>query len=79
VVDPEGEVIYAGPEEFKKALALIAEGKPINYNGVIGNVSFDKYGDISGPFRLWQIKAGEVVTNGQMTAADVAEVKASMK
>lgn len=79
VVDPAGEVIYAGPEEFKKALALIAEGKPINYQGVIGNVSFDQYGDISGPFRLWQIKAGEVVTNGQMTADDVAAVKASMK
>lgn len=79
VVDPEGEVIYAGPEEFKKALGLISEGKAINYQGVIGNVSFDQYGDISGPFRLWQIKGGEVVTNGQMTAADVAEVKASMK
>ncbi|KJS09166.1 MAG: amino acid ABC transporter substrate-binding protein [Hoeflea sp. BRH_c9] len=79
VVDPAGEVIYAGPEEFKKALALIAEGKPINYQGVIGNVSFDQYGDISGPFRLWQIKAGEVVTNGQMTAEDVAAVKASMQ
>ena len=79
VVDPEGEVIYAGPQEFKKALALINEGKAINYQGVIGNVSFDQYGDISGPFRLWQIKGGEVVTNGQMTAADVAAVKASMK
>ncbi|MCC0019164.1 MAG: ABC transporter substrate-binding protein [Hoeflea sp.] len=79
VVDPEGEVIYAGTEEFKKALALINEGKAINYQGVIGNVSFDQYGDISGPFRLWQIKGGEVVTNGQMTAADVAAVKASMK
>jgi ABC-type branched-subunit amino acid transport system substrate-binding protein len=78
VVDPEGEVIYAGPEEFKKALALINDGKAINYQGVIGNVSFDQYGDISGPFRLWQIKDGEVVTNGQMTAADVADVKASM-
>ncbi|WP_299870171.1 ABC transporter substrate-binding protein [uncultured Hoeflea sp.] len=79
VVDPEGEVIYAGPEEFKKALALIEEGKAINYQGVIGSVSFDQYGDISGPFRLWQIKEGEVVTNGQMTAADVADVKASME
>ncbi len=79
VVDPAGEVIYAGPEEFKKALALIAEGKAINYQGVIGNVSFDENGDISGPFRLWQIKGGEVVTNGQMTAEDVAGVKASMK
>lgn len=79
VVDPEGEVIYAGPEEFKKALALIGEGKAINYQGVIGSVSFDQYGDISGPFRLWQIKEGEVVTNGQMTAADVADVKASIE
>lgn len=79
VVDPEGEVIYAGPEEFKKALALIGEGKAINYQGVIGSVSFDQYGDISGPFRLWQIKEGEVVTNGQMTAADVANVKASIE
>jgi ABC-type branched-subunit amino acid transport system substrate-binding protein len=79
VVDPAGEVIYAGPEEFKKALALINEGKAINYQGVIGNVSFDQYGDISGPFRLWQIKEGEVVTNGQMTAADVAAVKESLK
>lgn len=79
VVDPAGEVIYAGPEEFKKALALINEGKAINYQGVIGNVSFDQYGDISGPFRLWQIKEGEVVTNGQMTAADVAVVKESLK
>ncbi|WP_417425385.1 ABC transporter substrate-binding protein [Hoeflea sp.] len=79
VVDPEGEVISAGPEEFKKALALIKEGKAINYQGVIGNVSFDQYGDISGPFRLWQIKDGEVVTSGQMTAADVAGVKAAMK
>lgn len=79
VVDPAGEVIYAGPEEFKKALALIEEGKPINYQGVIGNVSFDEYGDISGPFRLWQITNGEVETAGQMTAEDVAAVKASLK
>ncbi|MDN5787290.1 ABC transporter substrate-binding protein [Pseudorhodobacter sp.] len=79
VVDPKGEVIYAGPEEFKKALALIAEGKPINYQGVIGNVAFDEYGDISGPFRLWQIKGGEVVTTGEMSAEDVAAAKAEIK
>jgi branched-chain amino acid transport system substrate-binding protein len=79
VVDPAGEVIFAGPEEFKKALALIAEGKAINYQGVIGNVQFDEFGDISGPFRLWQIKGGEVVTAGQMTAEDVIATKAAMK
>jgi len=79
VVDPAGEVIYAGPEEFKKALALIAEGKAINYQGVIGSVAFDENGDISGPFRLWQIKGGEVVTTGEMTVEDVAAAKAAMK
>ena len=79
VLDPAGEPIYAGPEEFKKALGLIAEGKPIRYEGVIGKVAFDEYGDISGPFRLWQIKAGEVVTAGEMTADQVAEVRAALK
>lgn len=75
VVDPAGEVIYAGPDQFRKALALIDEGQAINYQGVIGNVSFDEYGDISGPFRLWQIEGGEVVTKGQMSAAEVAAVR----
>lgn len=31
VLDPEGEPIYAGKEEFAKALKLIEEGKPIRY------------------------------------------------
>ena len=28
--------------------------------GVIGPVSFDKYGDITGPFRFWKIVDGKV-------------------
>ena len=39
VVDPEGEAIYAGKDEFAKALGLIKDGKPIRYEGVIGPVS----------------------------------------
>ena len=59
--DPQGasirtaRVIHAGKDEFAKALALIKDGKPIRYEGVIGPVAFDEYGDITGPFRLWQI------------------------
>jgi branched-chain amino acid transport system substrate-binding protein len=79
VVDPAGEPIFAGPEEFAKALALIAEGKPIRYEGVIGPVAFDEYGDISGPFRLWQIENGEIVTRGQLSADEVSEVRASLQ
>ena len=79
VVTPGGEVIHAGKEEFAKALKLIAEGKPIRYEGVIGPIDFDQYGDITGPFRLWQIKAGEVTTIGEMSADEVGKIKASLK
>lgn len=73
-VDPSGTPIYAGKAEFAKALALIKEGKPIRYEGVIGPVNFDAAGDITGPFRLWRIKDGEVVTVGEMTEADVVKI-----
>lgn len=78
-VDPKGEVIHAGKEEFAKALKLIKDGKAIRYEGVIGPVNFDQYGDISGPFRLWQIVDGKVTTTGEMTTADVDAVKAKVK
>jgi len=79
VLDPKGEPIHAGKDEFAKALKLIAEGKPIRYEGVIGPVAFDQYGDITGPFRLWQIKDGAVTTTGEMSTDDVAAIKASIK
>lgn len=78
VLDPKGEVIHAGKDEFTKALALIKEGKPIKYEGVIGPVSFDQYGDITGPFRLWRIQKGEVTTVGEMSTADVDAIKAKI-
>lgn len=75
VVGPDGEPIYAGPDQFRKALDLIAKGEPIRYEGVIGPVSFDEYGDITGPFRLWRIQDGEVTTVGEMSAGEVAAIK----
>lgn len=79
VLDPEGTPIYAGPEEFTKALEMIKAGEPIRYEGVIGAVRFDDYGDISGPFRLWQITEGGVETVGMMGTDAVAEVMAEIK
>ena len=64
---PTARSIHAGKDEFAKALQLIKDGKPIKYEGVIGPVTFDEYGDITGPFRLWRIKDGEVTTVGEMT------------
>lgn len=79
VVDPSGAPIYAGKEEFAKALKLISEGKPIRYEGVIGPVNFDKYGDITGPFRLWKIDGGKVTTTGEMSTDEVSKVLSSIK
>jgi branched-chain amino acid transport system substrate-binding protein len=78
VLDSKGTVIHAGAAEYKRALALIKEGKPIRYVGVIGPVQFDKYGDITGPFRLWRIQNGEVKTVGEMSAADVDALKSKL-
>jgi ABC-type branched-subunit amino acid transport system substrate-binding protein len=71
IEDPAGAVIHAGKADFAKALGLLKEGKPIRYEGVIGPVSFDKYGDITGPFRLWKIVDGKVTTTGEMSTDEV--------
>lgn len=78
VTDPQGTAVGAGQEGLAKALALIKAGKPVRYEGVIGPVQFDKYGDITGPFRLWRIADGKVVTTGQMSTADVSALKAKL-
>jgi len=78
VVAPGGTPIYAGKAEFAKALKLIKEGKPIRYQGVIGPIEFDQYGDITGPFRLWRIQSGEVKTVGEMSAAEVSQIKSEL-
>ncbi|MDQ0472858.1 branched-chain amino acid transport system substrate-binding protein [Labrys wisconsinensis] len=78
VVDPSGTPVHAGKAEFAKALDLIKQGKPIRYEGVIGPVAFDKVGDIIGPFRLWKITDGKVVTTGEMSTDEVNAIKAKI-
>ena len=75
VTDPGATVIHAGPAEFARANALIKQGKPIRYEGVIGPVSFDSVGDITGPFRLWRISSGAVVTTGEVSVDEVNALK----
>jgi branched-chain amino acid transport system substrate-binding protein len=78
IVAADGTPIHAGKDEFAKALALLKDGKPIKYEGVIGPVSFDEYGDITGPFRLWRIQSGEVKTVGEMSTEDVTKIKSEL-
>ncbi|MBV9813480.1 MAG: ABC transporter substrate-binding protein, partial [Acetobacteraceae bacterium] len=78
VTDASGETVTAGADGFRHALALLKDGKPIRYVGAIGPIQFDRLGDITGPFRLWQIQDGKVVTRGTMTTAQVDELKAKI-
>lgn len=78
VLDPAGTVIHAGKADYAKAIGLLKEGKPIKYEGVIGPVAFDQFGDITGPFRLWRIQNGQVTTVGEMSSADVDAIKGKL-
>jgi branched-chain amino acid transport system substrate-binding protein len=78
VTGGDGEVIHAGPDQFRRALQLLREGKAIRYVGVIGPVAFDQNGDITGPFRKWRIQNGQVVTVGEMGIDEVNAVKAQL-
>ena len=78
VTDPKGTPVGAGQAEFARALGLIKAGQPIRYEGVIGPVSFDRYGDITGPFRLWRIADGKVVTVGEMSTEAVNALKGQL-
>ena len=78
VTAKDGAVIHAGKAEFAKALALLKDGKAIRYEGVIGPVAFDQFGDITGPFRLWKITDGKVITLGEMSTDDINAIKAKI-
>jgi branched-chain amino acid transport system substrate-binding protein len=71
IQDPAGEVIGTGPEEFRKALALIKEGKPIRYSGATGPVEFDANGDVSGAALIWNVKGEELVVDRTLTLEDM--------
>jgi len=60
VANPPGEIIKPG--EFKKAFALLKEGKDINYEGAAGSVDFDKNGDVVTPVEIWKYSKGKIVT-----------------
>jgi branched-chain amino acid transport system substrate-binding protein len=60
IANGPGEKIYAG--DLAKALKLIAEGKPIDYEGVTG-VHLIGPGEAAGSYRIYTIKDGKQVTD----------------
>jgi branched-chain amino acid transport system substrate-binding protein len=71
IQDPAGTVVGTGPEEFKKALALIKEGKPIRYAGATGPVEFDANGDVGGAALIWNVKGEQLGVDRTLTIEDM--------
>ena len=65
VANAPGEVVGPGREGIARALALIAEGQDINYEGTAGNVDINENGDVFGSIEVWQVKDGEIASTGQ--------------
>ncbi len=79
VTDPEGEKITGDVEGFKKALALLDEGKPVSFQGGTGAVVFDKNGDVSAPGVEWKFEDSKVVESRYFTTEEVQDFIAGAK
>ncbi len=75
VTDAKGEPIYATPEDFTKAIKLLAEGKAIRYVGATGAMTFDQYGDVTTPFVGWMVENNTFAAKKNITSEQVAETK----
>ncbi|WP_448533924.1 ABC transporter substrate-binding protein [Parathermosynechococcus lividus] len=54
-------------DDVCKALALLREGKEINYQGASGNVDIDENGDVVGVYDIWQVtKDGKLEVIGKV-------------
>jgi branched-chain amino acid transport system substrate-binding protein len=50
------------PGEWEKAVAEIAAGREIDYQGAAGSQDFDENGDVPGTIGVWTIEDGEIKT-----------------
>lgn len=63
IANGPGEQIGAGPDQIKRALDLIRQGKDIDYQGATGSVEFDENGDVAvGAIEVWKIEGEKFVT-----------------
>ncbi len=61
VSSPPGTTINPGPEGFAAAIAALAAGEEINYEGAAGPQDFDVNGDVAkGAIETWRIVDGEI-------------------
>jgi branched-chain amino acid transport system substrate-binding protein len=75
VTDTKGELIFATPEDYAKAIKLLSEGKTIRYVGATGAMTFDRYGDVTTPFVGWAVENNTFAAKKNITSEQVAETK----
>ncbi len=67
VASGDGEKV----SDICKALAMVKEGKKINYEGASGNVDIDENGDVIGSYDIWQVQPdGTLKVTGNVAVAD---------
>jgi branched-chain amino acid transport system substrate-binding protein len=79
VTGEEGEKVYAGTKGYAKAVKLIKEGKRVRYIGTVGPLTFDKYGDVTGPMAIWTVKGGKVTNVRNMSVEEIDKIAAKIK
>lgn len=80
VTDPQGEKVLAGVDSLKKALALLSQGKAIQYIGASGPLQFDANGDIDAPMVVWNVdKAGKVTPTGTVTVEQIRQLREKVR
>lgn len=76
VTDPNGTPIAATVDDYKKAVQLLGDGKTVRYVGASGAMTHDKFGDVTTPFVGWQVENKVYVQKKNVTAQEVADIKA---
>ena len=71
---PDATMVGTGPEEFKKAVALIKDGKAIRYSGATGPLEFDPNGDVSGAALIWNVKGDQLGTDQTLTVEEMSKL-----
>ena len=64
---PGGDRFIPGPDGIAAALAAVAAGNDINYDGVATTVDWDENGDVTTGFvEIWQYEGGEIISLDQI-------------
>ncbi|MEX0286304.1 MAG: ABC transporter substrate-binding protein [Paracoccaceae bacterium] len=79
VTDPNGEKVEANVDGFRKAMALLSDGKSVSFQGGTGAVTFDANGDVSAPAVSWAFGADGIEEKRYIPLEEVNAFIASMK